>query len=161
MSIPICQMCKDPIWSFICPQCIGKEIRRWLPDRVRSAFSRFDRDLLDNFSTSIDMDGLRCLRCRKVRLASICPFCYLAEVYDWLKDVKPALAESFLRFIPLRSVLRQGSHGMKWNDGIVPIGHTEMPELDEGICESCDRYTDELIHLDGRWICRDCESLEA
>jgi hypothetical protein len=160
MGIPICQICKDPIWSFICPHCLARDISRWLPASIRGAFGRFNSNLLGNFSATIDMDGLRCLRCRKVRLANICPFCYLAEVFDWLHGIKPALAERFFRFVPFRRDLRMGPEVVSWNDGIVPVSHTEPRETDEGTCESCERYSDELTNVDGRWICRDCESIE-
>ena len=160
MDIPICQLCKDPIWSFICPHCLGREIIRWLPARIRKAFGRFNNNFLANFSATIDMDGLSCLRCRKIRIANICPFCYLAEVYDWLHETMPALAENFFRMIPMRREMKVGPGVVSWSDGVVPISHTEFRETDEGICEACERYSDELIHVDGRWICKDCESLE-
>jgi hypothetical protein len=153
-------LCKDPIWSFICPRCLARDIVKWLPEKLRGAFKRFNRDFSSSFSATIDMAGLTCLSCRKVRVANICPFCYLAEVCDWLHEIKPALAEVFFRSMPLKRSLRITGSGVAWKDGIVPISQTEPQELDEGTCEACERYSDELIHTDGRWLCRDCESLE-
>ncbi len=160
MSISICQLCKDPIWSFICPHCLARDISRWLPASIRKAFSRFNRDFFRNFSTTIDLDGLRCLRCRKIRLANICPFCYLAEVCDWLHGIAPTLAESLFRLLPTKRSFSMTEKGILWSDGVIPISDTGFAETDEGVCEACERYSDELIHIDGKWICRDCELLE-
>jgi hypothetical protein len=161
MDVPICQICKDPIWSFICPDCLAKDIGKWLPRNLRGAFGRFSRGLLSNFSSTIDMDGLRCLRCRRVRVANICPFCYLAEVYDWLRERGSTLAETIYRMLPLAGDWRlDRDGGCAWNSGPVPITESEIEQRDEGMCEACERYSDELLLFDGKWICRDCETIE-
>ena len=84
----------------------------------------------------------------------------IAEVFDWLHGVNTALAENFFRFVPFKRELRMGPEVISWRDGIVPISNTDVPEVDEGTCEACERYSDELTHVDGKWICRDCGLLE-
>lgn len=157
MSVSMCQICKDPIWSFICPHCLARDIKKWLPYRLKEAFRNFNESLLGSFSMTIDMDGLRCLKCRKIRLANLCPFCYMAEVHEWLRDKNAKLAATILNFIPAGNewTLRRG--GMTWKDGLVPITESEIARHEEGTCETCERYSDRLIHVDGRWVCRDCQ----
>ncbi len=159
MNISICQLCKEPIWSFICPHCLAREIGRWLPSRAREAFGKFNENFFSNFSATIDVDGLRCLRCRKVRLANICLFCYLAEVYDWLCERERNLAEAFFRMMPHRRSFDVSSAVVSWKRSAIPISATGHRETDEGICEICERYSDSIAHDEGRWLCRDCEDL--
>ncbi|MCK4714001.1 MAG: hypothetical protein KAT35_00375 [Candidatus Aenigmarchaeota archaeon] len=160
MDIPMCQLCKQPIWSFICPQCLSKDIGRWLPNKLKSAFRDFNRVFFSNFFSATDMDGLRCLKCRRIRLANICPHCYVAEVYDWLSDKSTELSDTLLRMLPLKQGLEHTNTGVAWSRGLIPISRTETEETDEGTCEVCEKYSEELTHTDGRWVCRDCELLE-
>jgi hypothetical protein len=156
----ICQLCKDPIWSFICPHCLAKDISMWLPERLRGAFKEFHRNLTNSFSFSIEPSGLRCLRCRETRPSSICPFCYIAEVYSWLHGRSPELAMAIRKMLPLAHDWKMARAGVAWKDGIVPVSRSEPEELDDGVCEVCERYSDELRHADGKWVCKSCESLE-
>jgi hypothetical protein len=160
MQMSICQLCKDPIWSFICPHCLASAIRAWLPSGMRRAFSEFNRNFFSSFSNSIDLDGLRCLRCKKVRIATTCPFCYIAEAYEWLRERDIKLADTLSRMNPYSSVVSMTPSGIEWKDGIVPITFTEEKETGEGICEQCDEYHEVLTKSDGRWICNDCEDIE-
>ena len=127
---------------------------------TRYPLTRFNKNFFMDFSTTIDMEGLRCIRCRKIRIANICPHCYIAEVYDWLRTVNERLAETLFRMLPIKQGLDMNHTGLSWSRDALPISHTEMREISEGMCETCERYSDELIHADGRWICRDCELLE-
>jgi hypothetical protein len=161
MAIQICQLCKDPIWSFICPHCLARDIGNWLPKNLKGAYKKFNKNFFGNFSFTIDLDGLRCIHCKKMRLANICTFCYLAEVYDWLRRNNRRLAENIFRMLPLASDWRLDKKaGVIWSSGLVPVSDTELELRDEGVCEACDRYSDELSNFDGRWICKECETLE-
>jgi hypothetical protein len=157
----MCQICKDPIWSFICPHCLASDISKWLPASLRGAYKQFSSGLIRSFSKSIELDGLRCLHCRKIRLANICPFCYLGEVYDWLGERNPELASRFFRILPMRRSIQFKPSGLSWKDGVIPISATQDREVDEGMCETCEAHSDELVNNDGRWICRDCENIES
>jgi hypothetical protein len=161
MNVPICQMCKEPIWSFICPRCLGRDIGKWLPGNLKGAFRRFNKGFLRSFSSTISMEGLSCILCRRVRVANICPFCYMAEVYDWLRERNRGLAETIFRMLPLaRDWTLDERGGVTTVGGAVPVSESELMQRDEGICEACECYSDELGHADGMWICRECESLE-
>ncbi len=160
MDIPMCQLCKQPIWSFICPQCLSADIRKWLPNKLKSAFWDFSKTLSRNFSSVTDMDGLVCLRCRKTRTASICPHCFVAETYEWLRERNAELSETLFRMLPLKQGLEHTNTGVAWNSGLIPISSTRLQMSEEGICEMCEKYSDELVHVDGRWICKECESFE-
>ncbi len=32
----------------------------------------------------------------------------------------------------------------------------ESPQTKEGICENCGEYSEELIQIDGKWLCKEC-----
>jgi hypothetical protein len=157
MNISICQLCKDPIWSFICPHCLARDISRWLPRKIRGAFSKFNENFFGSFSATIDIDGLRCLRCRKVRLANICPFCYFMEAYDWLRERNLGLARDLLEMIPHNKGIRMDHSRMLLKSSSIPISFTEDAEADEGYCEICERYDERIVNSDGKWVCRDCD----
>jgi len=161
MNVSMCQICKDSIWSFICPHCLANAIEKWLPPYLRDDFGKFSDDFFRSFSTTIDMDGLMCLRCRKIRLANICPWCFLNEVYDWLREKDASLANTVAHALPLGTDWKHHHDDTRhYNNIIVPITASENPLRDEGLCETCESYSQELVHYDGRWVCKDCESLE-
>lgn len=161
MTLSVCHICKDPIWSFICQRCLARDINKWLPKNLKEAFRGFNRDFSRSFSISLETQGLRCLRCKRIRLASVCPFCYIAEVYTWLSERNRKLAAILYRMLPIAGDWKLGKHGgCMWKDGLIPVSESESQPTDEGTCESCERYSDSLVMYDGRWICRDCESLE-
>lgn len=157
MNVSMCQICKDPIWSFICPHCLARDISKWLPSKMKGAFREFNESFLGSFSITIDLDGLRCLTCRKIRLANICPFCYMAEVHDWLRERNTRLASTILRFIPAGNDWELKRGGVVWKDGLVPITESGIERLEEGSCDACERHSDELVHVDGSLVCRDCK----
>jgi hypothetical protein len=156
MNMSMCQLCKDPIWSFICPDCLAEDIRKWLPTKLKGAFSKFNEDFLASFSMTIDIDGLRCIHCRKIKLANICPFCYMAEVHEWLMHKNQKLANTILKGIPVTGDWFIKGGVCSWKDGGVPITETEMIRHEEGTCEACERFSEELLNVDGRLVCRDC-----
>ena len=157
MNMSMCQLCKDPIWSFICPDCLSRDIKNWLPAKLKGTFRKFNEDFLGSFSMTIDTDGLRCIHCRKIRLANICPFCYLVEVHEWLRHKNQRLANTILRGIPVSVnwVIKEDACSLKGSG--IPITETELSRHEEGTCEACDRFSEELLAIDGRLVCKDCK----
>lgn len=160
-KLSMCQMCKDPIWSYICPNCLANAIEDWLPYYLKGEFREFSENFFKSFSSTTDMDGLRCLRCHKVRLSTICPFCFIAEAYDFLRERDLELAQTLLKSIPVQGDWKFDSMEEKtWKGAIVPVTNTEIPTTEVGSCEMCDSFSNRLTNYEGRWICRECESFE-
>lgn len=160
MDIPVCPVCKDPVWSFICPDCLAEQVKNWLPSDLKEDFFRFSCNLISYFSNAGEKSSLPCLNCKTVKEVSICPFCYIAEVFHWLEGRDKRLAREVRRFIPEEQEWKIDFSGCVWKDGIKPITETENPKTDEGICEKCGEYSDNLSYSEGKWICEDCRNEE-
>ena len=157
MQLAVCQMCKDPVWSYICPDCLTKEIFGWLPGKLSSDFRKFSRSLISCFTSfESNMTKLVCIRCHSAREVTLCPFCYIAETIQWLKGKSKNLAGILSMMLPLENDWEiSKSSGCIWKDGIKPIAYEEE-ERDEGICEECGEYSEETRHFEGRWVCGSC-----
>lgn len=158
MSVPICQICKDPVWSFICPDCLGKDIREWLPKGLSEKFSGFHNFIVKSFSPrTYKPIFVPCIKCKRKTVATICPFCYIAEASQWLKEINADLAAKLVKLLPLANdweISEKG--GCIWKEGFKPITEMECERTDFGICDECGEYSDELVLESKRWVCRDC-----
>ena len=152
MTLAVCQICKYPVWSYICPDCLSAEITRWLPGKLSSEFRRFSRSFLQHFSSvEGNLTILRCIRCHKAREATLCSFCYITEAFHWLHEKNRALAKTLFMALPLDSSLKT-TH--EWNE-TEPISYQEQ-EKDEGICEECGEFSEQTTIVNGRWVCDSC-----
>ena len=159
MDIPICQICKDPIWSFICPDCLAKDIDHWLPHSFSKQFAQFHGTLLTFFHPNLDTVFVHCLDCKTESEAAVCPYCYITEVYYWLKQKNVKLARKIYKMLPLGSDWKTTAlSGCVWRDGFRPLGEKEAKPAESGVCDECGEYSDELVFIDGEWVCRECGS---
>ena len=159
MEIPICQICKEPIHNFICIDCLAEDIKDWLPQHLVSRFSRFNEMFLGYFHYPHDHEeNNHNLVCNGRGKGSICLYCYVNEVFQWLLNQNKTLARRFIR------VFSFGLKVSRFRDIIKakPQPITELIETDKefGICDECGEYSDELRHIDGRWVCKECGVME-
>ena len=150
MQIPICQICKEPIWTFICPDCLARDIGRWLPQGLSSDFYEFSRKLTGHFSSFFNGDRMRCIHCKGLKDVPICTFCYVKEATEWLRERNAGLAAKLGSLMTIAAKSR----------GFHPVTDIRKDEVDEGICETCGIFSSELLFREGRWICRECEDIE-
>jgi hypothetical protein len=158
MDVPICQMCKDTTWSFICPDCMEKDIGEWLPKELLQGFSEFHRFLVDSFSPrSYRPILLPCIKCKRKTVATLCLFCYTVEMFHWLKAKNAGLAEKLARFLPLSNDWKiSESGGCVWKAGFRPVTEMDCERINFGICDDCGEYSSELLLRRGKWVCSDC-----
>jgi hypothetical protein len=150
MTLAVCQICKYPVWSYICPDCLSAEITRWLPGKLSSEFSRFSRSFLQHFnSVESNLTRVRCVRCHKAKEATLCSFCYITEAFHWLHERNRALAKTLFMALPVDSTLKN-----EWRE-TEPISYEEQ-EKDEGICEECGEFSEQTSVVNGRWVCDSC-----
>ena len=159
MNVPVCQICKDPIWSFICPECLGKDIGEWLPEGLSPGFSRFHEFITKSFSPiSYKPIFVPCIKCKRTTVATICPFCYVAEAVDWLRTKNASLSGTLMKFLPLSNDWKISKNGgCVWKEGIRPVAETEIEIKDFGMCDDCGEYSGELSKFNGKWVCEDCK----
>lgn len=147
-NLSICQLCKEPVWNFICPDCIAKGINSFLPSHFSDSFRQFHSSFMSHFSDS-GFSKNTCLSCKTESLAA-CPYCYTSEVHSWLENENAPMAEKFM------SVFSFGfdNHTFQ-NSNTIPI-KGDVKEEEFGVCDECGEYADELMFLEGEWICKGC-----
>ena len=79
-----CIECREGITNPICPDCLAKEIEAWKP---------WLKPILSAPGTYV-AEGVRCMFCG--RLMSICAHCYTKDLYNYLVEQEPEIAEEFL-----------------------------------------------------------------
>lgn len=150
MKVSMCKMCKEPLWSFICSDCIAADLRSFLPARIAKDFGSFYKAFYVGFNSSGDTSFDTCLHCHAEKESSVCTFCFVNEICSWMK----------LRDGKLRSFMFHFEHekfsSSLFNDRWIPISRFMCDQRLEGLCEACGEYWEELACSDGRWVCADC-----
>jgi len=161
MSVFICQMCKEPISNFICTNRLAMSIRDWLPSKHVDEFTRFHNSIVYYFNAdhcefgySHEQHNSKNIVCAKRDKASVCAFCYISEVYEWLKERNENVAEQFLQVFSLGyKKIRYKSQDKIVKDAIT---ESKVWEKDSGICDDCGEFSDELKIDNGTWVCKAC-----
>ena len=93
-----CPVCMDVIDNPICPECIQEEIEQWLSnksprymDNLRKSITHFDNK---------DVNGPKCIKCGKQ--VEICPYCFMKELNNIIKETYPELLDEFHTFFGFR-----------------------------------------------------------
>ncbi len=149
----VCQLCREPIWNFLCIDCLGKNVGKWLPKDLSAEFTKFHTDLRDHFHTLVADNYEPCLDCDTLNETPICPYCYTHEVYHWISAKNPAIASVFSKlffFYPF-----EGSEHIKSEIGPIEETQNEMPGL--GLCDSCGEYSELLGKANGGLYCEICK----
>ena len=149
----ICQICKEPIWNFLCIDCLKEDISKWLPTRIAPVFKEFHSNFSSYFR-SMTSHGL-CMHCKSMKNKPVCPYCYTNEIYHWLKREDSDLASRFMKLF----FFDFGGSGFAENvrmDNLVPITGEGEDGKDSGICDECGEYSEELDLKEGSWVCRAC-----
>jgi hypothetical protein len=160
MQLAVCQICKYPVWSYICPDCLAKGIREWLPSELSSEFSKFNRLLLEHFkSIESNFTQIECIHCHMLKESTLCSFCYITEAFQWLHEKNRRLARTLFMTLPPDSRLRIAS-GVehKWSE-IKPISFTES-ETDEELCDECGEFSEQTTLANGKCVCENCRDYE-
>jgi len=152
--VSVCQICKEPIWNFFCPDCLATDIKKWLPVSLASQFDAFHKHLLSYFHSGLNNAFNWCLNCKTLKEASICPYCYTNEVIYWLKDKNVSLANKFAQLFPFD--FEKIGHKEFFRTHIHPITDKAPLNMQFGICDCCGEYSDELVNIDGEWVCEKC-----
>ncbi len=149
----VCQLCREPIWNFLCIDCIGKNVKEWLPSAFSQEFGQFHQSVKSHFQTYVADNYEPCLDCSKLNETPICPYCYTHEVYHWISAMNPDTARNFSKiffFYPF-----EGSEYIKSERG--PIEETENKKPGVGLCDSCAEYSENLEAGSGGWYCETCK----
>ena len=150
-DLVVCQLCREPIWNFLCVDCISKNVEKWLPKVFSQQFIKFHQEIKSHFQTTAD-NYEPCLDCSSLSESPICPHCYTHEAYHWLSAKNPKIAENFQKlffFYPF-----EGSEHIKSETD--PIGETQNKKIIRGFCDTCSEYSENLEQSQEGWCCESC-----
>lgn len=156
----ICKMCLEPIFNFICINCLRDGVQNWLgsikPSLLKE-FSAFHQQILNHFSSNENQE--KCMKCKKTIDTVLCPYCYEKEVF-WLifsKDVR--LAKKFAKLFNF-DFLGTGYLPTVTTRNLEPIILVDKKRnSDMNICENCGQTSDDLKEENGAWLCETCREL--
>lgn len=149
----VCQLCREPIWNFLCIDCLGENIKRWLPNDFGQQFVRFHQSLKSHFHTFIASNFEPCLDCNMLNETPICPHCYTHEAYHWISTINTDTAAKFSKiffFYPF-----EGSEFVKSDSQPIDASGTQ-PKNGFGMCDNCGEYSDNLELAGNGWCCEIC-----
>lgn len=149
----LCKICKEPIWNFICIDCLAGDIKKWIPGNLTEEFSAFHRSLSAHFYSKTDR-FMSCLKCRVSSAPHICIPCYLNEIHSWFKSHRIAGR--------IREMISLDFEGLEKNlkeHSALPITEIKNHRERFGVCDECGEYSESLTLINWEWVCEDCRNL--
>jgi hypothetical protein len=161
MQLAVCQICKYPVWSYICPDCLSGEIVQWLPEKLSRGFREFNRLFLAHFSSiESNLTQTTCIHCHNEKETTLCSFCYIAEAFQWLHERDRKLARTLFMTLPTNSSFKIAD-GSTQSQNEIPVSYAESgTDESAGICEDCGAHVEETRLANGKWICESCMDCE-
>jgi len=147
MEPVICKMCKEPIWNFMCVDCIANDAEKALPERFQKDFSDLHKSIVENFYSSYDHTF--CLKCRHSNPVAVCPYCYITEVLSLLSGKEPIFVKRLVRLLPFYR------HPYSESDSKT-ITEFRNKKTAHGVCDECGETSESLERMDNGWVCEDC-----
>lgn len=156
----ICRLCLEPIFNFLCMNCLGKSFSNWIDmksPRLKNEFQIFHNHLLKIFSS--DQNQEFCIKCRHTVDTVMCPYCYAKEIFWWIfsKDVK--LSNKFAKIFNFDFLGIGYLPTIKTRNLEPIIIIDEKKKSDMNICENCGQTSDNLKEVNGNWLCESCREL--
>ncbi|MEM7821292.1 MAG: hypothetical protein QXX38_00520 [Candidatus Aenigmatarchaeota archaeon] len=156
----ICKVCLEPIYNFICVDCLKEGVKKWISvtiPEIKKEFLNFHRKMINLFFC--EENGIKCIKCKRKINIVICPYCYEKEVF-WLifsKNIK--LAKIFSKFFNF-DFLGVGYLPTFTIRDFQPVVLNESEEEEDlNICESCGQVS-YVKKKNGVWLCESCKDEE-
>jgi hypothetical protein len=155
MSVSICKICKEPIWSFHCLDCLAKDIEKWISPKFLDDFREFHSTFMRHFNNNIDTTFEHCLKCKVERESVVCSFCYINEFLSWIKTKDPEATKKLKKKF-IFGFEHRGFDKFFRNTRLMPITEGRCYRVTIGLCDNCGEFTENLTYHDGRWVCEEC-----
>jgi hypothetical protein len=172
-GLVICRLCLEPLYNFICIDCLLDSTKQWLhkrgaSDLIPAVEQRHEQ--IKSFLYS-DFNSVTCIKCKQESDMWACPCCYLYEIYLIVKKYRPDLAKRFERIFNFDFHYRHGFTQLTfWQSlhrqpistkNFEPVIDIDLRDrtnsrTDLNICELCGQASDDLKQENGEWLCEDC-----
>lgn len=155
----VCKLCYEPIFNFICFDCLERDTERFLnlvSPELLNEFQTLQFSISTHFSFPYSQE--KCIKCNNQISTPICPWCFINEVYFWLLEKDYLLAKFFSRMFNF-DFLGTGYPGIIPNmvrkfEPVIISERTERTDI--GICDNCGQSVSELFEIEGNWVCESC-----
>lgn len=147
MDLVLCKICKEPIWNFLCVDCLAKDVKKVIPKWLLKDFFLFHRRMVKNFHSYYDRTY--CLKCKHESYVVVCPYCYLNEALSEMSKKAPILAKKLVRSLPFFK------HPYTKKEARTITEFTNR-KTTYGVCDECGEYSEYLEKTDRGWLCENC-----
>jgi hypothetical protein len=151
MDLKICKICKEPVQNFICVDCLKEDISGISSMHIRMPFLEFHEKLKSHFGNPLHK--MTCMNCGENDV-SVCPYCYLNEVFFWMLKEDAITAKRIMRMLPMF----RHNEPMEFVEMnfMFAITETKNSQVREGVCERCGEFSDYLKEGQEGWTCAEC-----
>jgi hypothetical protein len=158
-EIIICRLCLENISNYICVDCLGNSVSKWIEAQDPNLLNDFKifQEFLKNHFASFSETG-KCVRCRNSNETAICPYCYTKEILSWLSTKSENLSKIFKKIFNFDFLNVGYSEGIEVKNWSPPLIIDEE-EPDMNICESCGNQSEFLYKVNGSYICENCRDV--
>ncbi|MDI6798786.1 MAG: hypothetical protein QMD12_02200 [Candidatus Aenigmarchaeota archaeon] len=153
----ICRLCFEPVFNFLCVNCLNKTISAWLSslnNKILNDYESFHLNLLNKFSSEENQE--KCIKCRRTTNTVLCPYCYVNEVFWWIFNKDINLAKKFVRLFDFDFLGTGYLPENKIRNFKATIIVDEEKTIESGICEGCGQASVDLKEENGIWLCESC-----
>ncbi len=151
MEAVICQLCREPIWNFLCTSCLSDTVNKWMPATLVPEFNGLNNTINQYLKTTPD-NYEPCLKCDRLNETALCPHCYTHEVFHWLKGRNVELAGVFSKIFFYYKF--EGAELLLSNTP--PLTNGKNKRESDGSCDNCGSESTYLNNLEGEWYCETC-----
>ncbi|RLJ01865.1 MAG: hypothetical protein DRP11_03780 [Candidatus Aenigmatarchaeota archaeon] len=156
--VATCRICLEPIYHFICAECLFRNIKLWLERNASYLLGEAEeahQRLVETFSGMTGNTEL-CAVCKKVTEIVFCPYCYIREMYLHLREFDAVRAEQLVRILNFDFEGTGYFRDFEPNPTVLALEE----KIEEGICDECGNEAEELFEFNGRFICETCLEYE-
>ncbi|MEM5781741.1 MAG: hypothetical protein QXD43_00915 [Candidatus Aenigmatarchaeota archaeon] len=158
-EIKICKLCLEPLFNFICVDCLADSIKKFLffeNSQLLKEFELFHKKFLRFFSSHSLEKMARCVKCKRIFDVMACPYCYINELFWWLFEKDLNLARKLAQFFNFDFLGTGYILKLRKFEPVIIDEDKEIFLSEIGICESCGQVYDDLKKINGEWLCESC-----
>lgn len=157
-----CAICREPIYHPICIDCLESRIEKWLRREAPFLLPEFKK--IHSWLKSNFWDGSEgsttCTICNQSSQLPICSYCYVREIYHHLRQFSQPVADRLTLTFDF-DFQNTGYHSELEAEVENASVEVRPEELDMGICDRCENYSDSLLNIDGKAICETCRETKS
>lgn len=153
----ICRICLEPIFNFLCIDCLGSSVGKWISSvkpKMKREFRKFHKSIINHISTDENQEN--CIKCKNTTDAVICPYCYEKEVFWWIFSKNPKLSQIFSKLFNFDFLGTGYLPAAKIRNLEPVILVDKRNRSDMNFCENCGQASDDLREENGVWACESC-----